>query len=382
MEDKFVVRLPSNIYGGIGTIENIKDILITEKVKKIAIITDKGIKQSSTYSKIILLLKNVEKIIIDDTPQEPTYLEVVKIIKKLEEEHIDFIIGVGGGSVMDTAKLCSILYKAPYTIKELLECPELGEKKVKTLMIPTTCGTGSEATCNAIVAVPEEGLKVGIVNQNLIPDYVVLDPVTLESLPKKLIASTGIDALCHCLECLTSNKSNMFSQLYALNGGALILKNIEKAFLDSKDLKAKYNMLIGSFYGGMAITASGTTAIHALSYPLGGKFHIPHGISNAIMMVPVMEFNRSACQKELALLYDQIWPENYSYSVEEKSEKIIKELKDLVSLMNIPSLKDYGLSEDDLDFLVEAGSKVTRLLNNNLKKITKEDMRKIYMSVI
>ena len=120
----------------------------------------------------------------------------------------DFIIAIGGGSVMDAAKLCSVLKGASYTVKDLLKDPAIAEKQIKTLMIPTTCGTGSEATCNAIVAIPEEQSKKGIVNDNMIPDYVFLDSQMIRKLPKAIIAATGVDALAHVVECFTSKKSN------------------------------------------------------------------------------------------------------------------------------------------------------------------------------
>ncbi|MDY3268815.1 MAG: iron-containing alcohol dehydrogenase, partial [Phocaeicola sp.] len=286
--ENYFLKIPNCVYSGIGSLKNIEKILKKENVKKLTIFTDGGIKNNYFFKEII---NEIEKSklpfnILDNLATEPTYQDVDKVMSELQKYDTDFIIAIGGGSVMDIAKLCSILKGADYTVKDLLKDPSIGVKKIKTLMIPTTCGTGSEATCNSIVAVPEEGVKVGIVNDNLIPDYVILDPITVQNLPKKLIAATGVDALAHCIECLTSKKANIFSDLYALAGGVLIFKNIREAYLNPENLEAKTNMLIGAFYGGIAITSSGTTAVHALSYPLGGKYHIPHGISNAIMMLP------------------------------------------------------------------------------------------------
>ena len=284
---------------------------------------------------------------------------------------------------MDIAKLCSILKDASYSVKDLLKNPSQGSKQIKSLMIPTTCGTGSEATCNSIVAVPEEGLKVGIVNNSLIPDYVILDPAMIEKLPKKLIASTGVDALAHCVECLTSKKANPFSDLYALAGGELIFNNIRKAYLNPDDMEAKTNMLMGAFYGGIAITSSGTTAVHALSYPLGGKYHIPHGISNAIMMSPVMEFNKDACLEQFSRMCDRLRPDMSKNTSEEKAQYIIDEIKNIVEVTEIPvNLKEFGVTMNDLDFLVDAGSKVTRLLSNNLKELSLDDIKNIYLKVL
>ncbi|MDU1909663.1 iron-containing alcohol dehydrogenase [Fusobacterium sp.] len=381
----YYLNIPSNVYSGLGSVDYIETILNKEKVSNIIIFTDKGVRENYFFSVIVEKVKNtkVNYNIIDDLATEPSYHDVEKVMKELDKYKSDFIIAVGGGSVMDIAKLCSILKDVPYAVKDLLKDPSQGNKQIKSLMIPTTCGTGSEATCNSIVSVPEEGLKVGIVNNNLIPDYVILDPAMIEKLPKKLIASTGVDALAHCVECLTSKKSNPFSDLYALAGGELIFKNIRKAYLNPDDMEAKTNMLMGAFYGGIAITSSGTTAVHALSYPLGGKYHIPHGISNAIMMVPVMEFNKDACLEQFSRMCDRLRPDMSKNTSEEKVQYIIDEIKDIVKVTEIPvNLKDFGVTINDLDFLVEAGSKVTRLLSNNLKELSLDDIKNIYLKVL
>ena len=206
----YYLNIPSNVYSGLGSVDYIETVLNKEKVSNVIVFTDKGVRGSSFFSKIIEKIENtkINYNIIDNLATEPSYQDVEKVMEELNKYKSDFIIAVGGGSVMDIAKLCSILKNASYTVKDLLKNPALGNKQIKSLMIPTTCGTGSEATCNSIVSIPEEGLKVGIVNNSLIPDYVILDPTMIEKLPKKLIASTGVDALAHCVECLTSKKAN------------------------------------------------------------------------------------------------------------------------------------------------------------------------------
>ena len=295
----------------------------------------------------------------------------------------DFIIAIGGGSVMDAAKLCSVLKGASYTVKDLLKDPGIAEKQIKTLMIPTTCGTGSEATCNAIVAIPEEQSKKGIVNDNMIPDYVFLDSQMIRRLPKSIIAATGVDALAHVVECFTSKKATPFSDTYAMAGAKLIFHNIRKAYNDADNMEAKSNMMLGAFYGGVAITGSGTTAVHALSYPLGGKYHIAHGVSNAILFAHVMEFNKDACKERLAELCDGVFPELATKSVDEKADYMIEQIADIVKVTNIPTdLNEFGVKMEDLDFLVQAGSDQKRLLVNNMKELSLDDIREIYLKVL
>ncbi len=249
-------------------------------------------------------------------------------------------------------------------------------------MIPTTAGTGSEATPNAIVAVPEKQLKVGIVNTEMIADYVILDAVMIKKLPRKIAAATGVDALAHAIECFTSNKANPFSDLFALQALDMILTNIERACDDPEAMDAKNTMLLASFYAGVAITASGTTAVHALSYPLGGKYHIAHGVSNAILLAPVMRFNEPACRPLLAKAYDHCLRGN-AVGETEKSAAVIQRLEEIVKHLDIPtSLTEFGVPKKDLEDLVTSGMEVTRLLVNNMRPVTADDARKIYQEVL
>ena len=293
------------------------------------------------------------------------------------------IMAIGGGSVMDIAKLASVAATDAYTVKDMLDQPLIGKKQIQTLLIPTTAGTGSEATPNSIVAVPEKELKVGIVNPEMMADFVILDSLMIKNLPLKIAAATGIDALAHAVECYTSNKANPFSNLFAMEALKLIFGNIEKACMDQEAMKEKDNMLLAAFYGGVAITSSGTTGVHALSYPLGGKYHIAHGVSNAMLLVPVMRFNKDACLDELEQIHDAVKMGDERKNREDKAETVLKRMQEIITILQIPSsLAEFHVSEKDLDALVEAGMQVTRLLDNNRKKITPEDARKIYQEIM
>lgn len=237
------------------------------------------------------------------------------------------------------------------------------------------------------MAVPEKELKVGIVNENMIADYVVLDARMIKNLPRPIAAATGVDALAHCIECYTSNKANPFSDMYALEGLDLILNNIEAACDDPNAMEAKNRMQMAAYYGGLAITASGTTAVHALSYPLGGKYHIAHGVSNAILLAPVMRFNSAepAVQERLAAAYDRCCRDGQTrVTIAEKSGWMISRLEEIVRHLDIPTSlsRDFGVPEEDLDGLVEAGMQVQRLLVNNMRLVTPEDARNLYLEVL
>jgi len=380
----YVLQMPRAVYGGEHALENITGIM--QGVKKAAVFTDQGIIGAGLLEYPLSLIKEtgVETVVLGDLPAEPTCDQTQEVINRFRESGADFIVAVGGGSVMDTAKLASVLSTENFCVRDLLDNPSLGEKGIKTLMIPTTAGTGSEATPNSIVAVPEKELKVGIVNAAMIADYVILDSRMIKMLPRKIAAATGVDALAHAIECFTSKKSNPFSDTFALEALDMIMNNIEDACDKPEAMDAKKAMLTASFYAGVAITASGTTAVHALSYPLGGKYHIPHGVANAMMLVPVMKFNEPACREKFALAYDRIVKtDKTAETPEEKSAWIINRLDEIVKHLEIPSsLKDYGIGSDDLEFLVTAGMGVQRLLVNNMREVTPDDARNLYLEIM
>ena len=379
-----LLQLPGRIRFGQGALEHVAETIERNNVRQILIFTDKQLRKlGMTEALEAYIAKTGARVeIVDNIAPEPSVQDVEETLAAVQNAAADLIIGVGGGSVMDTAKLASVMLGASYSVRDLLKDPLQARKKYRTLMIPTTCGTGSEATGNSIVAIPEEQVKKGIVNPALIPDEVILDVNFIKALPKPIIASTGVDALAHCVECYTSKKATPLSDLYASGGAKLIFHNIEKAYAQ-RDLPSLENMLLGAYYGGVAIAGSGTTAVHALSYPLGGRYHIPHGVSNAILFSGVMRFNRQACKGRLAALCDSVYPEHAGKTEESKADTIIQRIAEIVKNTEIPlSLKSFGIKESDLDDLVLAGSKQERLLVNNMKELSLDDIRAIYRQVI
>lgn len=379
------LKMPQAVYSGENALNQIPAVL-GKDTKKVAVFTDRGIIGAGLLELPLSIIRStgVETVILDDLPAEPTCDQAQEVVDAFKKSGADFIVAVGGGSVMDIAKLASILATDAYGVRDLLENPLLGQKCIRSLMIPTTAGTGAEATPNSIVAVPEKELKVGIVNPAMIADAVILDAEMIKKLPRKIAAATGVDALAHAIECFTSKKANPFSDTFALEALDLILNNIEAACDDPDALDAKNKMLIAAFYAGIAITASGTTAVHALSYPLGGKYHIPHGVSNAMMLVPVMKFNEPMCRERFAKAYDRVAHDgDVSLDAKEKSAWVIDRLDEIVRHLEIPtSLKDYGVPKEDLEILVASGMDVQRLLVNNMREVTADDARALYLEIM
>lgn len=378
----FVCKAPKEVYAGQGALAQLTALV--KGAKRAAVFSDKGIEKAGLLVKPLQMLAEagVAYTLLTDLPPEPTYQQAQTVVDGFRKAEADVIIAIGGGSVMDTAKLCSILASRDTTVQDLLADPTRGCKTIRSIMIPTTAGTGAEATPNAIVAVPEKEVKVGIVNSVMIPDAVILDGEMIAGLPMHIAASTGVDALCHAIECYTSKKATPFSNLYAMEALKLIFTHIEKACLEPDAADSRDAMLLAAYYAGLAITCSGTTAVHALSYPLGGKYHIPHGVANAMLLMPVMRFNFGACCKELAQVYDTLGQTGAVDEVE-KARWTLSRMEEIVRNLKISTdLGPWGVSMEDLDTLVAAGMDVQRLLVNNKRTVTHEDARALYLELL
>lgn len=374
------------IIAGAGSIEQIKDVVEGYGANNVVIITDQGVWNAGLVEKPITLLKEagVQVQVINDTPPEPSVAQVEAIFQMAKSFDCQMIIGIGGGSAMDTAKIVALLITNEVELRDLVKGKgKIIRRGVPTLMVPTTAGTGSEATPNAIVLVPEEELKVGIVNEKMVADCVILDPLMTLKLPPHITANTGMDALCHAIECYISKKANPFSDTFALKAITLISRSIRKAYNEGDDVGAREDMLLGAMFGGVSIATSSTTAVHALSYPLGGKYHIPHGLSNAILLPDVMKFNLDVCEEKFKDIAIAMGLDVSGCTTRQAAEKMIDNLYSLIKDLNVTcDLRAKGINEAALDDMIEAAAKVTRLLDNNPKVVTKEDMRAIYKKLL
>ena len=384
MISKYSLKLPKVIFGGEDPTEELVGVLENEGVKKAALFTDASLRKLGLVDPTLEACQKAgaEVTIIDNIPPEPTYGQVQEVVDQVAGESVDIVIAVGGGSVMDSAKLACVAAGADYTVHDLLTDPKRAKKQIKCVAVPTTAGTGAEATINAIVAVPEDEVKIGIVNDDMMPDYVLLDVRMVQNLPRSIAAATGVDAMCHAIECFTCVKANPFSDTFALEAFDLIVNNIERACDDKDAIDAKRAMQVAALYGGIAITASGTTTVHGLSYPLGGKYHVPHGVSNAILLSPVMHFNEPAIRDRLALAYDRAI-RGGAETDEAKSAAVIERMDQIVEHLDIPKkLEELGVTDAPIDWLAEAGIQQQRLLSNNKREVTLEDARAIYQQII
>ena len=373
------------IIAGPGSLSTIQEIPAAYGAEKVLIITDQGVWNAGLIEKPKTILESAgfRVAVIHDTPPEPAVDQVKTIFQQAKTLEGQMIIGIGGGSAMDVAKLVSVLLTNDVSLEQLLGKTQIAHRGLPTLMVPTTAGTGSEATPNAIVLVPEEEVKIGIVNSKLVPDCVILDPLMTLNLPPAVTAATGMDALAHAIECYTSKKANPFSDTFALKAVGLISNSLRRAYREGQNIDARHDMLLGALFGGMCISTSGTTAVHALAYPLGGKYRMPHGLSNAVLLPHIMQFNLDAVEDRFRDIAVAMGLDVAGLTTRKAAEKMIENLYALNKDLNIPSgIAAQGVTEADLDGLVEAASKVTRLLENNPKPLAKSDMRAIYRRLL
>ena len=373
------------IVAGPDSIEQIGDIVKDYGASRVLIISDKGVARAGLIDrpKALLEAAGIAVSILDDTPPEPEVEQANAIVTAAKNSGCDMVVGIGGGSAMDVAKLTAVLLNNDVTLRELLDKAPIPRRGLPTLMIPTTAGTGSETTPNSIVLVPEDELKVGIVSPKLMPDCVILDPNMTLGLPPAITASTGMDALCHAIECYTSKKGNPFSEMIALKAISLITRSIRRAFNTGTDIDARHDMLLGAMYGGMCIATSSTTAVHALAYPLGGKYRIAHGVSNAILLPFVMRFNAVGNEDKFRDVAVAMGLDVDPADSKAATEKFIEAIFELNRDLQIPSdLKRWNITAADLETLVEGAAKVTRLLDNNPRAMSRADIAAIYQQLV
>lgn len=315
--------------------------------------------------------------IIYNFPGEPTFA----LFKQLQDSLIftpDCVVGIGGGSVLDCAKLLAALADKKQALEDVVGMQLINERATKLICIPTTSGTGSEMSPNAILLNEKTNAKSGIISKYLVPDVSYIDPVLTIKLPPRLTAETGIDALSHCIEAYTNKFAHPAVDMYALEGIRLIAANLVDAVKDGDNLHARTALSLGSMYGGICLGPVNTSAVHALSYGLGGKYHISHGLANAILLAEVLAFNAPASPERHLQVALAMGIKNDG-SVEEIIQKGIQKIRDMALACGLPDrLSDLGIQKEDIPELADIAMQVTRLLNNNPRVVTKEDAIRIY----
>ncbi len=353
--------------------------------RSVAIITDAGLVATGIVSRLEELLKaeGVSVSRFDSVESDPRYQIAVQAGEFAKSSGAEAIVGIGGGSALDIAKTASVLITNDDPVKSYFGIDLVRRASLPFMLIPTTAGTGSEVTPIAILSDEEEKLKKGIVSPYLFPRVAILDPELTRGLPPHITAATGMDALIHAVEAFTSKNATGLTDMLAVEAMTLIHENIRKAFSNGEDIEARSCMLEGSMLAGMAFANAGVTAVHAFAYPIGAEFHIPHGVANSIMLVPVMEFNMLANFNKFSVMAEVFGVPLDGLSEREAAYEAIEALRDLSEDLRLPTrLSQFGVKESDIPSLAQGVMKVTRLLANNPRQLTLADAETIYRQVL
>ncbi len=319
--------------------------------------------------------------IFDQVVAEPTVNDFKQILDVARSFRADSVIGVGGGSVLDITKLVATLIDSRQQVEDLFGTGFVKARGCWFACLPTTAGTGSEVSPNAILLDECDKLKKGIVSPCLIADAAYVDPGLTVSVPSKVTADTGMDALTHCIEAYTNKFAHPAVDIYALAGIRLIAANLLRAVRDGHDIEAREALALGSLYGGLCLGPVNTAAVHALSYPLGGEYHIPHGLSNAILLPSVMKFNRSANLRKYAEVAIACGVQA-GKDDNETARKGVDFICQLSAECGIPSrLTEIGIPREAVPHLAKSAMEVRRLLKNNPREVTESDAVAIYESL-
>ncbi|MEM6358381.1 MAG: iron-containing alcohol dehydrogenase [Pseudomonadota bacterium] len=317
----------------------------------------------------------------DDVTADPPEHAILAAADAARAAGADGVIGLGGGSPMDTAKIVALLLGTDQPIGGAYGVGNARGPRAPLVLIPTTAGTGSEVTPVAIVTTGETE-KMGIVSPHLLPDAAILDAALTTGLPRHVTAATGIDAMVHAIEAFTSrHRKNALSDMMAREALRLLGAHIVAACETPEDMAAREGMLLGSTLAGMAFANAPVAAVHALAYPLGGHFKIPHGHANAMVLPHVLNFNRAepAAEAAYAALAPHVFPALEGQDQEMTVDSFIAELAELGPSLGLPvRLSENGINQGDLDLLATDAMKQTRLLVNNPREMKVDDARAVY----
>ena len=375
---------PQKIVFGTGCIETFTEDYKKMGLQRLMVLTAPPILPLIEEPLANLKAAGVSIEIFQNILAEPTVNDFKKILEVARQFKADSVVGIGGGSVLDVTKLVANLTHNPSPIGEGSDMFQPGFIKKRGLWfacLPTTAGTGSEVSPNAILLDERDHLKKGIVSPFLIADAAYVDPKLTWTVPAKVTADTGMDALTHCIEAYTNKFAHPSVDIYALQGIRLIAANLERAVKDGKDVEAREALAFGSLYGGLCLGPVNTAAVHALSYPLGGEFHIPHGLSNAILLPSVLKFNMPANIKRHADVAIALGCQP-GKNDEETAQLGVEFIYRLAAAVGIPDkLTALGIPQTAVDGMAKAAMQVQRLLKNNPREVTEQDARNIYNSL-
>ncbi len=347
---------------------------------RVLLVTDNGLRKLGITESVEKTL-GTRLVVFDAVEADPSLETLMAAVDFGHSELVTGVLGLGGGSSMDVAKLVALLLGSGQDLEAAWGVGNATGPRLPLMLVPTTSGTGSEVTPVAIITVGAEE-KRGVSSPLILPDVAILDPELIVGLPPEITAATGVDAMVHAIEAYTSRNANNnpMSRMLAVQALDLLGANIETAVARGGDLEARGAMLMGSMLAGMAFANSPVAAVHALAYPIGGIFHVPHGLSNALILAQVMRFNAPKCAAEYAKLAPHVFPDiDAKQGVQAVCAEFIERLSNLSVRLGLPSrLRDVGIPEEACNKMAKDAMVQQRLLVNNPREVREEDALNIY----
>ncbi|WP_186386779.1 iron-containing alcohol dehydrogenase [Stappia sp. TSB10P1A] len=382
MTAPFTFNTTRSVRFGAGVLGELPALALPLTGPRVLIVTDPGMMGTGIVDRAVALLRDagLETTLFADVQADPPEAVVLAAVDAAREAGAGGIIGLGGGSSLDVAKLVALLAPGTEALADVYGVGKARGPRLPLVLIPTTSGTGSEVTPISIVTTGAAE-KMGVVSPHLIPDLALLDPELTLGLPPHVTAATGIDAMVHAIEAYASASPNnnpvsraLACEALRLMGGALL-----RAVRDGSDAAARADMLLGSMLAGQAFANSPVAAVHALAYPLGGHFHIPHGLSNALVLPHVLRFNAVVAPAPYAELAPHAFPDLAALDGQERAAAFIERLATLSAVCGLPQrLRDMEISAEVLPRLARDAMNQTRLLVNNPRPLTEADALDIY----
>lgn len=374
-------QIKTRMVFGRGAISGLGGLAKESGAEKFLLVADPALESHGIIQKALAVLNEVGMSgeVFQGVEPEP-YLDNAEEAAGLGRAvEANLVIGLGGGSAMDTAKAAAILLTNDGKAEDYIGLDKVEFPGAATIMVPTTAGTGAEVTFTGVFTNRQTKAKGGINSPFLFPDIALLDPELTVPLPPGVTAATGMDALTHAIESVTSRSSTIFTEALAFAAVRLIADNLRQAVFHGDDIEARENMLMGSLLAGLALADAGVGAAHALAYPLGGNYRIPHGLANAILIPHVMEFNAPAAEKQFAAIARAMGEPVDGLPARRAADAAVDAVRMLCYDIGIPSsLSEIGVPAEDIPMLVEGALKVTRPVENNPRKLATEDAQNIY----
>ncbi|WP_229625680.1 iron-containing alcohol dehydrogenase [Vibrio parahaemolyticus] len=376
-----LVKKPSPfVYVGENRINEVGDILRSTSSKKTLVITDRIILELGLLNSMIDKIKSngIEVIIFDDVTPDPTYDVVNNALASCSG--CDCVIAVGGGSVIDTAKVVASAYSNNVSPQDLKGFFKVKKQPLKFICVPTTAGTGSETTIAAVISNPADHSKTLVVDPKLVPDFAILDPALTVGLPKAITVATCMDALTHALESYLSTYATEKTDRLNEMAIKIIFDNLTIVYEKPTDIKARENLLVASFYAGVAFSRTFVGYVHAFSHNIGGKFGVPHGLANSVLLPHIMEYYRDTCELKFSKLYDLLELNYDCIGDSEKAERFILALYEMNKKFGVPD-NIYQFEKSYVDEIVSLSFKEAHGTYPVPKYMSSDDAKLILMKV-